>query len=345
MKYLTIIISVLSFNILLAQFPDAISFQAIAMDQNGDIISNSAIGIKASIWEGGANGTIIYTEEHTLQSTALGHVNLQVGRGEPLVGQQDLDLLSWYKGNHYLEIQMDANGGIDYKPIGFVELVSVPYALNALEVESGGISGPTGLQGPPGDEGMQGPQGATGDRGAIGPAGPQGPSGETGPPGDPGEAGPQGPKGPSQGFQGDPGIPGPKGDPGDSNGPQGLKGRIGPQGPMGDPGDVGPKGITGPPGIGGGPPGEAGPVGPQGPDVGRVGPAGPQGFPGDAGSAGLPGEKGAQGTSGLKNLDIQGFAPDPIDTRLYLDDGTNRVDGLPGLRFYDTNLNAWVDLY
>jgi len=345
MKLLQFIIYFLFVSELLGQFPDAISFQAIAMDQNGDIVADRPVGIRIAIWEGGPSGSIVYTEEHRLQSTQLGHVNLEIGRGSRIADQPTVDLLNWYKGNHYIEIQMDVTGDGIYQTTGFLELVSVPYALNTIEVEEGGVQGPMGPKGPDGPMGEQGAKGEMGLRGPMGPAGPAGPVGDPGPPGDPGEPGPKGPKGPSQGYQGDPGPPGPQGDPGNPNGPQGIKGPRGPQGPHGEPGLPGPKGISGPPGIGGGPPGPAGPQGPKGPDLGRKGPRGPSGIAGSAGTAGFPGKAGPNGDTGLKNVVISNFAPDPLETRLYLDDGTNREDGKPGLRFYDTNINGWVDLY
>jgi len=345
MKYIKILILALTANGLFAQFPDAISFQAIAMDQNGEVVADSPLGIWIYIWEGGPQGDIIYSEAHTLQSTSLGHVNLEIGRGATIAGSPSIDLLQWYKGNHYLEIQMDLEGNGNYNRIGFLELVSVPYTITALEAEEGGTVGASGPQGMQGPEGAPGLKGERGPRGAIGPQGPAGAPGPPGPVGDPGDPGPKGPKGPSQGYPGDPGPAGPQGDPGNINGPQGPQGPRGPQGPPGIPGMPGPKGITGPPGDGGGPAGPPGPTGPKGPDVGLPGPQGPSGPPGDAGRTGEPGVQGPNGSRGLKNMELSSYAPDPIDTRMYLDDGSNRVDGKPGLRFYDTNMNAWIDLY
>ena len=85
---------------------------------------------------------------------------------------------------------------------------------------------------------------------------------------------------------------------------------------------------------------------------------GPQGFPGADGPAGPAGATGASGAtgpagpSGINGVDGQNGAPitemlnlSPSvasEGTIYLDDGTNREDGVPGFRYFDgTN---WLDL-
>ncbi len=343
MKYLNILFLVVATLVIKAQVPDAFSFQAIAMDAQGNIIADSPVGVQLRIWDN-QQGIGIYSEKHLVQSTSLGHLNLQVGRGEALSGPQSLrDRIAWHKGDYSLEIRLDLLGGENYKTIGFIDLVSVPYAFHAIEADNSGTKGEKGMQGPPGVPGAIGQPGPQGDRG---PAGPQGPAGfgEVGDPGDPGDVGPPGPKGPSQGYRGDPGPQGPKGDRGDPNGPKGPAGPQGPRGPQGL-GIPGVQGPQGPPGPGGGPVGEPGVQGPKGPSIGREGPQGPPGVQGKAGATGAPGPTGPQGEAGIPKLSYRSVPPSPFNERIYIDNGVNRVDGKPGIRFYDYNLSRWVDLY
>lgn len=336
----TIICLVFSLS-LHGQLPDAFTFQAIAMDANGEVVVNSDIGLQLSIWYNGPTGTKLYSEEHFVESTDLGHINFDIGRGTAVGGYADNLLeIDWTKGSHYVELEMDASGGTDYKSIGFVELVSVPYAL-AADISLSGELGPTG---PTGAIGPAGEKGAVGDRGEPGWPGPQGPSGGSG------VQGPQGADGP----HGAPGATGPQGNQGPA-GAAGRDGQKGPQGPQGAKGDTGLPGSDGPQGNKGakgytgingssvrGPEGPQGPKGPDQGEQGQQGQDGPQGYPGQDGATGV---KGLPGLNGFGELKLRAVVPDFNEERLYVDTGVNRADGKPGLRFYDFNLDAWVDLY
>jgi len=326
---------------LYGQLPDAITFQAIAMDASGEVVTNSDIGLQVSIWYNGPTGTKLYSEEHYVESTDLGHINFDIGRGDAVGGFADNLLeIDWTKGSHYVELEMDASGGTDYKSIGFVELVSVPFALAADISLSGelGPTGPTGITGPAGEKG------ATGERGTPGWPGPQGPSGGSGSPGPPGTDGAPG----ATGATGPQGAPGPAGAAG-RDGAQGPQGPQGERGTTGQPGSDGPRGNKGEKGVtgsyGSSVIGPEGPQGPKGPDQGEAGPQGQDGPQGYAGLDGATGAKGFPGSNGFGELQLRASAPDFNEERLYVDTGANRADGKAGLRFYDFNLNAWVDLY
>lgn len=115
---------------------------------------------------------------------------------------------------------------------------------------------------------------------------------------------------------------------GNRSGPEGA---FGPAGPFGDPGPAGPAGPAGPSGDPGPTPLDCCLLGPTGGNKGEPGPQGPKG------------EQGPSGQSGLANLKKMAVVPDnPANGQIYLDDGTNRIDGTVGLRYYD--VNQWVDL-
>lgn len=341
---ITILSLVLAFN-LNAQLPNAFTFQAIAKNNAGEPVTNSDIGLLISIISVDQSDpvasfdSIVYSEQQLVKSTDLGHINLEIGRGVPLLPAGSIKEIDWSRGSYFVELEMDVTGGSNYKSIGLVELLTVPFALYA-ELSLGGQPGP---QGPQGDDGPAGPQGAQGPQGDPGPQGPVGPIGFDGAPGDPGPIGLQGPQGP-QGDAGPQGETGPQGLPGNV----GEMGEMGLAGPVGDPGlkgDTGLPGPKGPQGLGGGPQGDAGPPGIKGPDEGAQGPTGEQGIKGQDGTDGPTGQKGQAGIDGFGELEERDTPPDPSVERLYVDTGANRADGIPGLRFYDNVLNAWVDLY
>lgn len=356
-------------GVLNAQVPQAFNYQGMAVDANGDPLVNATIGLQFSIIENSINGNVLYTENGTTNTTAIGHFAFDVGTGSVVSG--NFSNADWGSDAHFLKVEMDANGGTNYTYNSTVELLSVPFAL---VVESSGNN-------PVGQVGLPGPTGAAGAQGVEGPAGPTGAAGTVsgiqcwdlnengigdsaedfngdgvvndsdcggpeGPPGPPGAQGPQGatgPAGPSGGEKGDPGPKGPIGPKGPDAGSPGPAGPIGDAGPAGV---NGPKGADGPKGPTGDPSNEVGPEGPEGPPGPGGGPKGPNGASGASGPPGPIGPQGASGAQGPAFIDYskpQGNAPSPSSSlNIYVDDGTNRADGLPGFRYW--NGGNWIDL-
>jgi len=319
----------------ICQIPQSISYQGIAVDSEGKVIKDREISVLIQF-----RGTS-FNEEHFIRTTELGHINLEIGRGQSSGGRfTDID---WASGDMYMRISMDLEGGTNYRPYGLVPFLSVPFALVA-EQSLSGTKGPFGPQGQPGPQGPQGPQGPKGEigiQGAILPGIP-GEQGDQGPRGDPGLTGSKGVS--LQGPQGDKGERGPRGIKGDPNGPKGAKGakgEPGEEGERGEPGDKGPIGEKGPVGEPGGVAGPMGPKGQPGPDQGARGPKGIRGRAGNTGETGNEGMQGPQGDNGIINMIMQSTPPTNGDV-LYLDDGSNRSDNRPGFRYLRNGV--WLDL-
>lgn len=369
MKKIILIILVAITGVVYAQSPIAFSFQGVATDTNGEPISNSPIGVKVSIIENSADGNEVYAETHSLESAETGLFNLSIGTGESVLG--NFSGISWGSGRHFVKTEIDITGNTNYEYAGTVELLSVPYALFALESGNDltGIPGPVGPTGAPGPPGASGPPGAPA---AVGAPGPPGPPGDEGPPG------PQGNDAPPGGMKGPPGPEGPPGPPGGLDGEQGptglpgekgWRGNAGPAGPTGPPGPEGPpgpsvspkgpQGIPGPPGPVGSAQGDQGDIGDPGVpgapgQQGPPGPPGPDGMPGIPsappppppppmpGPAGPPGQTGDMGPDGFPKLLMTDVVPGvAVVGNIYLDDGTNTASGNPGIRVY-TGTN-WID--
>ncbi|MEJ6506076.1 MAG: hypothetical protein QNL86_05710, partial [Crocinitomicaceae bacterium] len=185
-----------------SQAPEGINYQAVLRDNLGTAISSSEVGLKITIFQNAANGTIAYEESFEAPTDNFGLVNLVIGQGNTLTG--DFATIDWSNGPFFIEVAADENGGTDYEIMGTQELMSVPYALYAKTAGNGpqGLQGDQGDQGPQGDAGPQGVQGETGLQGLQGDAGTQGIQGETGIQGPQGDAGIQG----IQGVSGDDGL-------------------------------------------------------------------------------------------------------------------------------------------
>jgi hypothetical protein len=116
-----------------AQSPQGISYQAVARDSTGKILSNQPIKIKFSIRDSVANGTIVYQETHADTTDALGLFDLVIGNGTSTSGT--FAGINWGNNKKYMQVEFDANVG-SYTNLGTQQMMSVPYALHSKTSES-----------------------------------------------------------------------------------------------------------------------------------------------------------------------------------------------------------------
>jgi microcystin-dependent protein len=334
-KFICSIIFLLCFVVAWAQSPNLMSYQAIIRNSANQLIVSSPLGVRVSLLQGSATGTVVFREIYNPNpvTNSNGLMGLNIGSGVSITGS--FGQVNWSQGPFFVQVEVDPTGGTNYSISSVSQLLSVPYALHAKTAEVPGLPGPQGPagpqgatgaigpQGPIGPVGLTGPQGVPGNDGAVGPQGPIGLTGPPGPQGVPGNDGAVGPQGPigltgppgPQGVPGNDGAVGPQGPigltgPAGSQGPIGPIGLTGPQGPQGLPGNDGTVGPQGPIGLTGtqgpqGVPGNDGAVGPQGP-IGLTGPQGPQGVPGNDGAVGPQGPIGLTGPAGPQGLASNG---------------------------------------
>ena len=253
--------------------PQAFSYQAVAKDANGSVITNQQVYVKVNVISDSSDGPTVYSEYHSTTTNNVGLFMLAVGEGTALVNT--FSDIEWATAPHFVEIVADFEGSGAFKSLGVSQLLSVPYALQT-GVGAPGLPGFPGSKGPKGAAGPTGPScggscsgstGAKGAKGAKGLQGDKGPQGPTPPDGTPiseitncldvnrnHEEDPEedtngdgffstldclpdlvGLAGPEgpQGPDGPEGYPGPEG----YRGPKGLKGATGPEGPQGPPND------------------------------------------------------------------------------------------------------------
>ena len=116
-------------TVIFAQAPHSFNYQGVARDLAGTPLINQDIALKISIVIGAMDGNPVYSEVHNTTTSDLGLFSLQVGKGNPLNGI--FEQINWGSNSHFLQIEMDENGGNDFQLIGTSELLSVPYALYA----------------------------------------------------------------------------------------------------------------------------------------------------------------------------------------------------------------------
>ena len=316
-----------------AQAPQKMSYQAVIRNTSGALVTSTSVGMKISILQGSATGTVAYSETQTASTNANGLVSLEIGSGTIVTGT--FAGINWANGPYFIKTETDPTGGTAYTISGTNELMSVPYALFSANSTPGpqGATGATGATGAQGIQGVAGPSGAAGTngaqgiQGAPGVPGPQGIQGLTGPIGAAGSNGlngqnalvkttlePAGVNCLTGGVKVESGLDANNNGILDAaevnallttfvcNGLAGAQGTQGLTGATGLTGPTGPQGANGSAGIQGlpGPIGATGAQGATGPTgaTGLTGPAGPQGPIGLTGPTGATGAQGIQGLTG-----------------------------------------------
>ena len=130
-RIFTAIATVLITASILAQSPEAISYQAVVRDGSDQLVTNSLVGMQISILQGSVDGTPVYTETQTTTTNANGLISIEVGNGTT---SDDFSAIDWSSGHYFLQTETDLSGGTTYTITGTSQLLSVPYALYAETV-------------------------------------------------------------------------------------------------------------------------------------------------------------------------------------------------------------------
>ena len=135
-RIFTAFATVLITGSILAQSPEAISYQAVIRDSNDQLVTNTQVGMQISILQGldAGSASAVYEERHFPTTNANGLVNLEIGSGTIVSG--DFASIDWANGNYYIKTETDLNGGSNYTISGTSQLLSVPYAFHAKSAES-----------------------------------------------------------------------------------------------------------------------------------------------------------------------------------------------------------------
>jgi len=156
----------------------SIPFQSIITDGEESVLINVSVELKIDIVESSQTGSIVYSEIHDVVTGDNGEVYINIGAGNEQ--GDDFDQINWSVPN-FIEMSVKPDGFTNFLPSGTRQLLSVPYALFALNIScDDGCPGNTGLTGDTGPTGADGPTGATGAQGATGQTGPSGPRGRAG---------------------------------------------------------------------------------------------------------------------------------------------------------------------
>ncbi|MBL7943816.1 MAG: hypothetical protein JNM00_13670, partial [Flavobacteriales bacterium] len=132
-KWIQLLAIFVGTNSALAQVPNQFNYQAVLRDSNGEVLSNTSVGVRFTIqtWQYEEELSLInlYQETKTLVTNDYGLINSRIGSGPVTEGSMaDID---WKADSHFLLVEVDMGSG--YVELSLQELVSVPYAITAQE--------------------------------------------------------------------------------------------------------------------------------------------------------------------------------------------------------------------
>lgn len=110
-----------------AQVPQKMTYQSVIRNTNGDLVTNSNIGVQISILKDSPSGQAVYVETMSNTTNENGLLTLEIGGGAPVTGT--FATINWATGTYFVKTETDPTGGTNYTIIGVGQLLSVPYAL------------------------------------------------------------------------------------------------------------------------------------------------------------------------------------------------------------------------
>ena len=116
-----------------AQAPHMIHYQAVIHD-GADVLSNTEIGIRTSILQDSAKGSVVHVQTDTLTTSSDGLVNITIGQSSNQIGV--LANVDWSSGPFFVKLETDPAGGDMYTDSTTTQFVSVPYGYLSGESAS-----------------------------------------------------------------------------------------------------------------------------------------------------------------------------------------------------------------
>lgn len=113
-----------------AQPPVKFNYQGIARAADGSPLANQALGLRISILDGTATGTVQFVETHTATTNGYGLYTVAIGGGTAVTGT--IMSPTWPGPAVFIKVEIDPAGGAAYQDAGTSELKYVPYAIQSL---------------------------------------------------------------------------------------------------------------------------------------------------------------------------------------------------------------------
>jgi hypothetical protein len=124
------LLALLECSLSFAQAPQKMSYQAVIRSNTNQLVTNKMVGMRISILQGSESGTAVYTETQKPTTNSNGLVSIEIGGGS------GFEAIDWANGLYFIKTETDPSGGTNYNINGVSQLLSVPFALFAKNVEN-----------------------------------------------------------------------------------------------------------------------------------------------------------------------------------------------------------------
>ncbi len=131
-------------SIVNAQVPNQFNYQAVARNSLGQSIPNANINLRITILDGSATGTNVYSETRQTTTNQLGLFTAAIGGPGAVSTTGNFNTIDWSTGKKFIKVEADPLGGNNFSILGNTEMLSVPYALYAVNGKIGPV-GPSNV--------------------------------------------------------------------------------------------------------------------------------------------------------------------------------------------------------
>lgn len=119
----------------MASTSQKMTFQKVIRNNYGKIHANKVVGVRLTIIKKTPADSIVYFESQVKLTNKNGLLTYTLCESDCA-----FKMLNWTKGPFYLKTEFDINGGTNYVFSELIELVSVPYAMQAKHADSSNVA-------------------------------------------------------------------------------------------------------------------------------------------------------------------------------------------------------------
>jgi uncharacterized protein (TIGR02145 family) len=117
------ILPLFSLSCLFSQLPQKMSYQAVIRNNADILVTNTQVGMRVSILQSSADGTVVYSEIQSPVTNMNGMVSIEIG------GEAGFSAIDWLAGPYFIKTEIAIKAPLtNYTINGTSEILSVPYA-------------------------------------------------------------------------------------------------------------------------------------------------------------------------------------------------------------------------
>jgi len=111
--------------------PQGITYQGVARNSSGNIISSQPVSVKLGIYSPSVSGTLQWEEIHHITTNQLGLFYLVIGQGTSTGAgnASSFAAIGWGSAAHFIKIAVDQAGGSSFVDVDTMQFWAVPYAM------------------------------------------------------------------------------------------------------------------------------------------------------------------------------------------------------------------------